>query len=469
MSASRYQRNADSETATTAPTSPLDPSTSPGPDSSQEVNLELGNSDEWVQLVRDDFPALAQTVHGRPLVYLDNAATTQKPNQVLAALRGAYEKECANIHRGVHTLSELATERFEAVREKVRRFIGAPNAHEVVFTRGTTESVNLLAQTLGRTRLHAGDEVLVSGLEHHSNLVPWQLICAERGARLRIIPLSPDGQVELEQVDRLLTEKTRIVAISHVGNVLGTVVPVAEITALSHARGALVAVDGAQAVPHLRINVKALGCDFYSFSGHKLYGPTGVGVLWGRASLLEEMPPWQGGGGMALSVSAESTVFREIPYKFEAGTPPIAQVIGLGAALDYIQDCGRSAIASHEAYLYAHAVRVFAELTEECGLRLLGSAGSPAAPSPAEPTSRRPPVVPVLSFVVPGVHPHDLATALDLEGIAVRAGQHCAQPLLQHLGIAATVRASLACYNTVAELDAMAIAIAQAARLFRRR
>lgn len=420
--------------------------------SAAEPGHEFGNSDDWVQLVRNDFPALAQSVHGRRLIYLDNAATTQKPHQVISALGCAYAKECADLLRGArggHALSQLATERFEAVRDKVRRFIAAPSTREVIFTSGTTESINLLAHTLGSSRLGAGDEVVVSGLEHHSNLLPWQLVCAARGARLRVIPLNPVGEVELGAVASVLSPRTRIVAISHAGNVLGTVVPVAEIAQLAHARGALVAVDGAQAVPHLRIDVGALGCDFYSFSAHKLYGPTGVGVLWGRASLLEQLPPWQSGGATALSVSAESAVFRELPYKFEAGTPPIAAVIGLGAALDYIQDCGRATIAEHEAFLYAHGVRVLSALTAKYGLRLLGSAA---------------PAVPILSFTVDGVSPIELASALDLEGIAVQAGNHCAQPLLRHLGLDATVRVSLACYNTVAELDALAAAIKQIVR-----
>jgi cysteine desulfurase/selenocysteine lyase len=417
--------------------------------SAAEPSQELGNSDDWVQLVRNDFPALAQTVHGRRLIYLDNAATTQKPHQVIAALGCAYAKECADLWRGPrggHALSQLATERFEAVRDKVRRFIAAPSTREVIFTSGTTESINLLAHTLGRSRLTAGDEVVVSGLEHDSNLVPWQLLCAERGARLRLIPLNPLGEVEVAAVAGVLSARTRIVAISHAGNVLGTVVPVAEIAELAHAHGALLAVDGAQAVPHLRIDVSALGCDFYSFSGHKLYGPTGVGVLWGRASLLEQLPPWQSGGATVLAVSAEGAVFRDIPYKFEAGTPPIAAVIGLGAALDYIQDCGRATIAEHEAFLYAHGVRVLSALSADCGLRLLGSAA---------------PAVPILSFTVDGVPPAELASDLDLEGIAVQAGHHHAQPLLAHLGLTATVRVSLACYNTIAELDALAAAIKQ--------
>lgn len=414
---------------------------------SAQSGPELENSDDWVQLVRNDFPALAQTVHGRPLIYLDNAATTQKPHRVLAALGSAYIKECAALCRGPHgghALSQLVTERFESVRDKVRRFIAAPSAREIVFTRGTTESVNLLAQTLGRSQLQAGDEVLVSTLEHYSNLGPWQLVCAERGARLRMIPLTADGQIDLGQVADLLTPRTRIVAISHAGNVLGTIVPVAEIAELAHRHGALVAVDGAQAAPHLRIDVGALGCDFYSFSGHKIYGPGGVGVLWGRASLLEQLPPWQCGGDMALTVSSESSAFREIPRKFEPGTPPVASVIGLGAAIDYIKDCGRAAIAAHESCLYAHGVRVLSALAGECGLRLLACAA---------------PAVPMLSFTVDGVSPHELAAALDLEGIAVQAGHHCAQPLMQHLGVPVALRVSLACYNTVAELDALAAAL----------
>jgi cysteine desulfurase/selenocysteine lyase len=414
-----------------------------------------------VQLLRDDFPALRQTVHGRPLVYLDNASTTQKPTQVIAAVVSAYERECANIHRGVHALSQLATERFEAVREKVRRFLRAPQAREVIFTRGTTESINLLAQTLGRARLRpgAGDEVVISALEHHSNLIPWQRICSERGAQLRVIPLREDSQLDMERAVEIISARTRIVAVSHASNALGTVLPVAALAQLAHAHGALVAVDGAQGAPHLRVDVKSLGCDFYSFSGHKLYGPTGVGVLWGRAELLGELPPWQSGGDMALSVSMDDqgsgVLYRDIPYKFEAGTPPIAEVIGLGAALDYVRDCGRAAIAAHEAYLYGHGVRVLSELGPECGLRLLGTGPGPH--------------VPVLAFTVDGVHPHDLATALDLEGIAVRAGHHCAQPLMRHLGVSAVTRASLACYNTIAELDALAAAIARAVRLFRPR
>lgn len=400
--------------------------------------------------MRNDFPALGQTVHGRPLIYLDNAATTQKPHQVLAALSAANTKECADLSRSTrsaHTLSQLATERFEAVREKIRRFIAAPSAREIIFTRGTTESINLLAQTLGRSRLQPGDEVLVSGLEHYSNHGPWQQICAERGARLRIIPLTADGQVDLAQVAELLTPRVRIVSISHVGNVFGTVVPVAEIARLGHRCGALIVVDGAQAPAHLRIDVGALGCDFYTFSGHKLYGPSGVGVLWGRASLLEELPPWQCGGDMALPGSPGSQdgpIFRAIPHKFEAGTPPVAGVIGLGAALDFIKDCGRAAIAAHEACLYEHGRRVLSALSGECGLQLLGGAI---------------PTVPMLAFNVDGISPFDLAAALDLEGIAVQAGHHCAHSLMQHLGVTATLRVSLACYNTVAELDALAAAL----------
>lgn len=414
---------------------------------SAESGPELENSDDWVQLVRNDFPALGQTVHGRPLIYLDNAATTQKPHQVLAALSAANTKECADLcrsGRGAHTLSQLATERFEAVREKVRRFIAAPSAREIIFTHSTTESINLLTQTLGRTRLNPGDEVLVSGLEHYSNHGPWQLICTERGARLRMIPLTADGQIDLAQAAELITPRTRIVAISHVGNVLGTVLPVAELARLAHLCGALIAVDGAQAPAHLRIDVGALGCDFYSFSGHKIYGPSGVGVLWGRAALLEQLPPWQCGGDMVCPDSGEVLGLRPIPHKFEAGTPPVAAVSGLGAALDFIKDCGRAAIAAHEACLYDHGRRVLSALPAECGLRLCGGAV---------------PTVPMLAFTVDGISPFELAAALDLEGIAVQAGHHCAHSLMQHLGVSALVRVSLGCYNTVAELDALAAAL----------
>lgn len=399
---------------------------------------------------REDFPGLAQEVRGRPLIYLDSASTAQKPRAVLDALLHAYTFECANIHRGVHHLSQLATEHFEAVRGKVRRLLGAGSASEIVFTRGTTEAINLLAHGLGQ-RVGAGDEVLVSELEHHSNFVPWQMLCEARKARLRVIPLDSDGGLRLRAMSALLSDKTRIVAVSHASNALGSVVPVAELTATVRrlAPGAVVVVDGAQAVPHLRVNVTELGCDFYCFSGHKLFGPTGVGALWGRAELLEAMPPWQGGGDMIQSVSIEGSLYRESPHRFEAGTPPIAEVIGLGAAIDYVEAVGLDAIARYEAELRAHAVAVLSTVP---GLMLLGgSAGEK---------------VPVVSFSLAGIHPHDVGTALDAEGIAVRTGHHCAQPLMQHLRLPGTVRASMAFYNTRAELDALAAGLLRVRELF---
>lgn len=402
--------------------------------------------------IREDFPGLAQEVRGHALVYLDSASTAQKPRAVLAALQHAYTFECANIHRGVHWLSQLATERYEAVRGKVARFVGAGSREEVVFTRGTTEAINLLAHGLG-AQLSAGDEVVVSGLEHHSNFVPWQMLCERRQAQLRLIPLDEHGQLRLEALPGLLGPRTRIVSLSHASNALGHVVPVAEVVRQVRrlAPAARVVVDGAQAVPHLRVDVGALGCDFYCFSGHKLFGPTGVGALWGRAELLAELPPWQGGGDMIQSVSTVvgQTLYRESPYRFEAGTPPIAEVIGLGAAIDYLESIGLDAIARHEAELRAHAVAVLGAVP---GLRLLGGPGAAK--------------VPVVSFELAGVHPHDVGTALDFEGIAVRTGHHCAQPLMEHLGVPGTVRASLALYNTKAELDALAGALRRVRGLF---
>ena len=406
--------------------------------------------------LRADFPALFQTVHGRKLVYLDSASTAQKPQVVLDALQTAYVDLCANIHRGVHLKSQQASDAYEAVRETVRRFLNAPQAAEVVFTRGTTESINLLSHTLGASRIAPGDEVLVSGLEHHSNLVPWQRLCQERRAVLRVIPLDAHGAIDPSRLPEVLGERTRIVALSHASNALGCVVPVAECVAAvrRHAPHAVVMVDGAQAVPHLPVDVQALGCDAYCFSGHKLYGPTGVGVLWARRALLDSLPPWQSGGDMVLSVSFEQTLYQDVPHKFEAGTPPIAEVIALGAALSYVSQIDAAALCAHESALRALGVDLLQRID---GVQILGG--------PATDGSH----VPVISFVVPGVHPHDLGTALDFEGIAVRTGHHCAQPLMRHLGVVGTVRASLGCYNTAADLQALAAALDQALRLFRRR
>jgi cysteine desulfurase/selenocysteine lyase len=394
--------------------------------------------------VRADFPALAQTVHGRPLVYLDSASTAQKPRAVIDATLAMYAEVCANVHRGVHALSAAATELYEAARENVRRFLGAEDAREIVFTRGTTEAINLVAQSFGRTAMGPGDEVLVSVLEHHSNLVPWQMLCEARGAVLRAIPLDDEGRIDLARFEEALSPRTRIVAVSHVSNALGTVTPVREIARMARARGAAVIVDGAQAAPHLPVDVRAIGCDFYCFSAHKLYGPTGVGVLWGRRDRLEAMPPWQGGGDMILSVSFARTLYAEPPHRFEAGTPDIAGVVGLGAAIDYVEALGIDAIAAREDDLLAYGTRALAAVP---GLRLLGPRGEGERAA-------------ILSFVLPGVHPHDAGTLLDHRGIAVRTGHHCAEPLMEHLGVPGTVRASLAFYNTHAELDALAEALA---------
>jgi cysteine desulfurase / selenocysteine lyase len=391
-------------------------------------------------------------VHGRPLVYLDSASTAQKPRAVIDAVSLMFERECANVHRGVHALSAAATERYEAVREKVRRFLGAASAGEIVFTRSATEAVNLVAQSFGRAAVGPGDEVLVSTLEHHSNLVPWQMLCAERGAALRASPLDARGQIDLAAFAERLSPRTRIVAVAHVSNALGTVMPVRELVRLARAAspGVAVVVDGAQAVPHLRVDVGALDCDFYCFSGHKLFGPTGTGVLYGKRERLAAMGPWQGGGDMIVSVSFAGTLYAEPPHRFEAGTPNIAGIVGLGAAVDYVEALGLDAIAAHERALLDHGARVLATIP---GLQILGPPGEDR--------------VGILSFVLPGIHPHDVGTLLDHHGIAVRTGHHCAQPLMEHLGVAGTTRASLAPYNTRADLDALAAALGAVVETFR--
>jgi cysteine desulfurase/selenocysteine lyase len=388
-----------------------------------------------VERARADFPILARTVHGRPLVYLDNAATTQKPRAVIDAVSRFYETSNANVHRGVHALSEEATRAFEAARQVVQRFIHAPHAREIVFVRGATEAINLVAQTFGRSRIREGDEVVITVLEHHSNIVPWQILCAERHARLCAVPITDEGELRLDELERLLGEKTRLVSIAHVSNALGTINPVREIVALAHARGIPVVVDGAQAVPHLRVDVQELDCDFYAFSGHKVYGPTGIGVLYGKAPLLDAMPPYQGGGDMIASVSLERTVYNRIPYKFEAGTPDMAGAVGLAAALRYLDALGLDEVAAHERELLDYATGALLEVR---GLRLVGTAREKAS---------------VLSFVLDGVHAHDVGTILDREGIAIRAGHHCAQPLMQRFGVPATARASLALYNSRDDVD----------------
>jgi cysteine desulfurase / selenocysteine lyase len=401
-----------------------------------------------VERLRQDFPILGQRLRGKPLVYLDNAATSQKPRPVIDAVTRFYSSENANIHRGVHYLSERATVAYDAVRERVARFLNAASDREIVFTRGTTEAINLVAQSWGRSSLRAGDEILITGMEHHSNIVPWQLVAAQTGATVRAVPITDAGELDLDACDRLLTERTRLFAMVHLSNALGTVNPVRELVARARARGAVTLVDGAQSAPHLPVDVQALGCDFYAFSGHKVFGPTGVGVLYGRAALLERMPPWQGGGDMIETVTLERTTFAAPPARFEAGTPMIAEVIGLGAALDYVGTVGQAAIGAWEEDLLAYATERVRELE---GVRIIGTAREKAS---------------VLSFVMDGVHPHDVGAVLDDDGIAIRAGHHCAQPVMQRFGVPATARASFAFYNTREEIDALVRGIRRVRTVF---
>jgi cysteine desulfurase/selenocysteine lyase len=401
-----------------------------------------------VDRVRADFPILRRQVRGRPLVYLDNAATTQKPQVVLDAISGYYSELNANVHRGVHFLSEAATAAYEGARSTVRSFFNAGSDREIIFTRNTTEGINLVAQSFARPRLQPGDEVLVSAMEHHSNIVPWQLVCAEKGARLRVAPIDDRGELLLDELEQRLTDRTRLLAITHMSNALGTVNPVRDIVRMAHARGIAVLVDGSQAAYHMPVDVRAIGADFYVATGHKLYGPTGIGVLYGRESLLEAMPPFLGGGDMITSVTFEGSTWNELPYKFEAGTPNIEGAIGLGAALDYVTSVGFEAIVDHERALLAHGTAVLESIP---GVRLIGTARSKAS---------------VLSFVMAGVHPHDIGTIVDRDGIAIRTGHHCAQPVMERFGVPATARASLAMYNTAAELDALGAALIKAARVF---
>jgi cysteine desulfurase / selenocysteine lyase len=391
-----------------------------------------------VEKIRSDFPILREHVHGRRLVYLDNAATSQKPEAVIDAVANYYRHDNANIHRGVHLLSQRATEEFETARAAVRSFLNARESREIVFVRGATEAINLVAQTYGRQHVGAGDEVLITAMEHHSNIVPWQILCEEKGATLRVVPINDAGELRMDEFEKLLSPRTKIVAVAHLSNALGTVNPIQQIVRMAHARNIPVLVDGAQAAPHLAVDVQEMGCDFYVFSGHKIYGPTGIGVLYGKAVLLEAMPPYQGGGDMISSVTFEKTIYNKVPHKFEAGTPDIAGVIGLGAALAYVGSLGLSAIAAHEHALLTYATGRIGAIP---GVRLVGTAKEKAG---------------VLSFVLDGIHPHDVGTILDLEGIAVRTGHHCAQPVMDRFGIPATVRASFAAYNTNQEIDALA-------------
>lgn len=415
----------------------------------QEISkLDSRRSRFEVDQVRKDFPILAQKVHGKSLVYLDNGATSQKPRAVIEALERYYAAENSNIHRGVHYLSERATAAYEAARDKVRGFVNARREQEIVFVRGTTEAINLVAQSYGRTFLKEGDEIIVSAMEHHSNIVPWQMLCEQVRAKLRVIPINHNGELVTEEYCRLLNERTKFVSITHVSNALGTIVPVKELVRLAHERGVPVLVDGAQAVPHLKVDVEDIGCDFYAFSGHKMFGPTGVGVLYGRSELLEAMPPYQGGGDMISLVTFEKTHYNVLPYKFEAGTPHIAGGIGLGTAIDYLAGLSWEQVAAHEHELLTYATAALSDIE---GLRIIGTAKEKAG---------------VVSFVFDHVHAHDIGTILDQEGVAVRAGHHCAMPAMQRFGVPATTRASFALYNTREEIDLLVKGVHKALKVF---
>lgn len=402
-----------------------------------------------VERIREDFPVLARIVHGRPLTYLDSAASAQCPRPVIRAIEDYQTHSHSNVHRGVHLLSQEATAAYEGSRERVRRFINARSTREILFVRGTTEAINLVAQSYARPRFGPGDEILITGLEHHANIVPWQMVRDQTGCALSVVPIDRRGEIDLETLKSRITSRTRLVAVAHVSNALGTVLPVAEIVAAAHARGVPVLVDGAQAISHQPVDVRALDCDFYAFSGHKLYGPTGIGVLYGREALLAEMPPWQGGGDMILTVSFEHTTYNELPWKFEAGTPNITGAIGLAAAIDYVERIGREAIGAHEQRLLEAATEALEKIP---GLTIVGTAAHKAA---------------VISFTLEGIHPHDLGTILDSEGVAVRTGHHCAMPVMTFFGIPATARASFACYNTLEDVHRLAAALEKAHEVFR--
>jgi cysteine desulfurase / selenocysteine lyase len=401
-----------------------------------------------VEAVRQDFPILHQLIHDQPLAYLDSAASAQRPVHVIEAMAEYYRRDHANVHRGVYQLSQRATEAFEGAREKVRRFMNAASAKEIIFTRGTTEAINLVAQSWGRSNVRAGDEIVITHLEHHANIVPWQMLCEQTGASLKVIPMTPSGELDMEAARSIVSPRTRLLAFGHVSNALGTIHPVAELVALAKSVGALTLVDGAQGVPHMRVDMQTLGCDFYAFSAHKLFGPTGIGVLWGREALLRAMPPWQGGGDMILAVSFEKTTYNDLPWKFEAGTPHIAGAVGLGAAIDYLErlDFERAAAWEHELLVYATEA-----LREIEGLRIIGTAPHKAA---------------VISFALAGVHPHDIGTIVDHAGVAIRTGHHCAMPVMEYYGVPATARASFAFYNTKAEADRLVAALLQAREVF---
>lgn len=414
----------------------------------QEVPLRAAASD--VNHWRNDFPVLREEVHGKPLVYLDNAATTQKPQSVIDAELAFYSHANSNVHRGVHTLSQRATDQYEAARDKVRRFINADSTQEIVFVRGTTEAINLVAQSYARPRLTADDNIIVSAMEHHSNIVPWQMACAQTGAELRVAPINDAGELDLDMFAKLIGPHTKLVAITHLSNALGNITPVAGIIELAHAQGVPVLLDGAQAIAHLGVDVRALDCDFYAFSGHKIFGPTGIGALYGKAALLDAMPPYQGGGDMIRSVTFGETLYNELPYKFEAGTPNIAGAIGLGAALDYVSAIGLPTIAAHEQDLLDYATGLAAGIK---GLKIIGTAMHKAS---------------ILSFTLDGIHPHDIGTILDHDGVAIRAGHHCAMPLMQRFGISGTARASFSLYNTRAEVDTLVAGLVKVQEMFQR-
>ena len=401
-----------------------------------------------IEKIRQDFPILAETIHGKPLVYLDNAASAQKPKAVLDAVRRVYEHDYANVHRGVHTLSQRATDLFEGAREKIRRFVNARKIEEIIFVRGATEAINLVAQSYGRSQFGPGDEILITAMEHHANIVPWQILCQQTGAVLKVAPINLAGELLVEEFERLLSGRTKLVAITHMSNALGSINPVKQLIELAHGQGVPVLLDGAQAIPHMPVDVQELDCDFYVFSGHKLFGPTGVGVLYGKEALLKAMPPWQGGGDMIRMVSFARTEYNVLPYKFEAGTPAIAEVIGLGAAVDYVSALGMAAIADYEQRLLDYATEKALEIP---GLKIIGNADDKGA---------------ILSFTLHHIHPHDIGTLLDQLGIAVRAGHHCAMPVMDFYAVPATARASFAFYNTFEEVDALIDGIQQLIEVF---
>jgi cysteine desulfurase/selenocysteine lyase len=401
-----------------------------------------------VDRIREDFPVLKQKVHGKPLVYLDSAATAQKPTVVVEAIRRFHEVDCANIHRGVHELSQRSTAAYEETRSKARRFLNARKSSELIFVRGATEGINLVSSAWGRKNVKEGDEIVISALEHHSNIVPWQMLCEEKGAKLRVIPMNDRGELLLEEYEKMLGPRTRMVAVAHVSNALGTINPVKHMIEMAHRVGALALIDGAQAAPHMKVDLQALDADFYALSGHKLFGPTGIGILYGKAKLLNAMPPYQGGGDMIRTVTFEKTTYNDLPYKFEAGTPNIAGGIGFGAALDYVTRIGIDAIAAYEHELLNYGTEALSQIP---GLRIIGTAREKAA---------------VLSFVIDGIHPHDIGTVLDRQGIAVRTGHHCAQPVMDRFQVPATTRASLAFYNTTAEIDALSDGLRKVKEIF---